>query len=62
MRPREQPAQLEKGRWMVQGDISKENMEELQKGELHFQLRKEGFVSDRYAENKAEKKRKITRG
>lgn len=54
MRPREQPAQLEKG--MVQGDISKENMEELQKREPHFHLRKEGFVSDRDAENKAEKK------
>lgn len=47
---------------MVQGDISKENMEELQKGEPHFHLRKEGFVSDRDAENKAEKKWKITLG
>ena len=55
-RPREQPAQLEKGRWMVQGAISKENVDELQKGEPHFQPRKEGLVSDRHAENTAEKK------
>ena len=33
-----------------------QKMEELQKGEPHFHLRKEGFVSDRDAENKAEKK------
>ena len=29
---------------------------ELQKGEPHFQRRKEGLVSDRHAENMAEKK------
>ena len=29
---------------------------ELQKGEPHFQRRKEGLVSDRHAENTAEKK------